>query len=305
MIMAALLDNELEFFIEDAIRKRVSDLHFDIHHDNMLSITYRRHKRHIATFPSLNASMYETLKYISGFDMAHSKIPQSGRFSHVFGNQEYYFRFAAIETPARRYGVLRILNITLIDGLEACIHHKQKSLLIHRMMKERNGLILFCGQTGSGKSTTMFQALKSQKHRKIFSLENPIEQLYDEYIQIEFDERHMLTLENGITQLLRHDPDIVIIGEIRTRHELQQCVRAALSGHLVVSTLHSGSAAQVVHRLLDLEISVYDLYHVLKGIIFQDLKLNRSEEVRVSVEIMDQACIQKTLDEAASQRISR
>ena len=127
-------------------------------------------------------------------------------------------------------------------------------------------IIGLIGLNGAGKSTTMFAALSEIEHKEIFTLENPIERYYPEMIQIESKNKE---LHDHVTQLLRHDPDILAIGEVRTSLELEAIVRASLSGHLITSTLHAGSIDEVLLRIENLNFSKMDIKTILRGIIFQ------------------------------------
>lgn len=279
--MAELMEKELEEIIETALLLQVSDIHFDLI-NHKIWIDYRRHKKSVKKEERTNTGLLTQLKYLARFNMTQNHVPDSGSFSYAF-NRWYYFRFAVIETLNRKHGVLRILNIAELNSLEDCLTSKRAIAAIKKMVASKHGLVLFCGMTGSGKSTTMINALKSVSHRKIFTLENPIEAVVEDFIQLDVGVFESIDLEKTITQLLRHDPDILMIGEIRSKAELSQVFRAALSGHLVTSTLHCASVDHLIYRLEDLGASYLDLLYTLKGLVFQKLE-NTEKGVRVTCE---------------------
>lgn len=250
-----------------AIEHKITDIHIDPVHK---TLTFRRHKINHHTFKMKScASLYSFLKFKANIFLESFGSLQTGSFKYNVDYKAYYLRFAILENQTRQHGVLRILNILPIENLEDCGIAQKDIQKIRSMFSVGHGLILFAGKTGAGKSTTMFAGLNEIKDKEIFTLENPIEKYYEHLIQIECKDD---ALNEHITQLLRHDPDILVIGEIRTSEELRQAIRASLSGHLLMSTIHAGNIEEVIHRLQDLSISNYDLQSVIKGIVFQEIK---------------------------------
>lgn len=130
---------------------------------------------------------------------------------------------------------------------------------------------MFSGPTGSGKTTTLYTLLNAVQNKKIFTLEDPVEVVNEKYVQIQINEKQHMSYADGIKQLMRHDPDIIMIGEIRDETAAKMAVRCALTGHLVVSTIHSFSCVSTILRMLDLGVEKYQLKDVLKGISSQRL----------------------------------
>ncbi len=270
------IDIVLNDLLIKAVSLSISDIHFDLL-KNSGRILFRRHKHFVDEYPcSSIVQVFEHLRFIAGFDLSKGNMPQTGSFSYVVDDTVYDFRFASIETFNRKHAVLRILNMNQIDTLNDSVVLKTQQKQIRRLIKESNGIILFCGKTGSGKSTTLFNASKELVDHQIFSLENPIERIHDSCVQIELNETLGLNFEEALSQLLRHDPDVIILGEIRSEEDIRQCIRCGLSGHLVMSTIHSGSIQHVLNRLIDLGARLYDLKHVLKGIIHQEMSVNNA-----------------------------
>ncbi len=130
---------------------------------------------------------------------------------------------------------------------------------------------MFSGPTGSGKTTTLYTILNETKGKKIFTLEDPVEVYHENYVQIQINDHQHLSYDEGIKQLMRHDPDIIMIGEIRDSQAALMAVRSALTGHLVVTSLHSQNCMSAIDRLLDLGVNMYQLKDVLIGVSNQRL----------------------------------
>ena len=151
----------------------------------------------------------------------------------------------------------------------------------------RNGLYVLSGPTGSGKTTTLYTILNEVSGKKIFTLEDPIEVLSEKYVQLAVNDRRHLSYADGIRQLMRHDPDIVMIGEIRDSIAAEMAVRCALTGHLVLTSIHSGSCVSAINRLIDLGVSEPQLSDILCGISNQRL-YDTADNGKIGVyEIMD------------------
>lgn len=257
-----------------AISLKITDIHIDAQH-NMVIL--RKHKIKVKTFKVEDCrSFYTFIKYKANIYLESFGRLQTGSFQYIIHNTTYYLRFAVLENKAREHGVLRILNVNPIENLDQCGIDLRDVSKIRKMFQESHGLVIFCGKTGAGKSTTLFSGLNELEDKEIFTLENPIEKYIDHLIQIECDDHD---LNKHITQLLRHDPDILVIGEIRTTQDLKQAVRAALSGHLLITTLHAGDVDEVLMRLVNLGISNQELITVLKGLVYQKIEI-QSQDVQ-------------------------
>ncbi len=292
------IEQYFDTLMHDAIRHQVSDLHFDIGETPKLLL--RRHKLNLNVIEDVSlGACYEYLRFKAGFDLSKGTQPQSGSFTYMIEGIEYHLRFAALETPLRKHGVLRILNMNAIDTLEQSVLKPVTRRFIKNAIQKRHGVVLFSGMTGSGKTTTMFNALKTLENSQIFTLENPIETIHPFCIQLELNEHQNLTFETGLNQLLRHDPDVIVLGEIRSEQDLKQCIRCGLSGHLVLSTIHSSSIESTVHRLLDLGVSQYELSTCLQAVVYQEMEVV-DESVRVHYKTADYKAIQTILHKAST-----
>lgn len=273
------IETAFDNLLHEAIEKGASDIHFDLH--EKIYIIFRRHKKQIYKIENdMGVKLYEFLRYKSNFDLSKGTQPQTGSFSYLIYDKEYFFRFAALETIGRKHGVLRILNINPIDSFEASMPLKTNRSKLLKASEGMSGIILFSGATGSGKSTTMFNFSKVFENKTLFSLEDPIERHYGHLVQMEVNETRSFNFQTGVTQLLRHDPDLIILGEVRTEGDLKQCIRCGLSGHLVLASVHSGSIQQTLNRLLDLGANEYDLSESLKAIVHQEMIYNQ-ENIKI------------------------
>lgn len=269
--MKLIVEQRLELLLSEAISNHASDIHFNFSsQDN--SIQFRTlHGLVHKTVRKADLSLYHYLKFLAKLDLASSMKPQSGTFTFILNNQEWVCRFSALETFSAKSGVLRILNLAKIESLDDVSLQKQLIDDIRTFLQKPHGLILFSGSTGCGKSTTLFTALSEIKNKSIYTLEDPIECLYHNMMQIQINEANQLDFEAGIKQLLRHDPDIIVIGEIRSPQEATSLIRTSLSGHMVCGTIHSASPTQTIQRLLDFGCHKDDLKMIDLNIVYQEL----------------------------------
>jgi competence protein ComGA len=273
------MENVLDNLMILAISKRSTDIHFQIE-DNKQIIYFRTLNGLEQVQLSSNAKdLFEFCKFKSNLDLSMNMVPQTGSFVIIVKKQMYNLRFSAIETFHSCSGVLRILNLHKVECLKD-LSSENTIEEFNKLTQVSNGLILFSGATGSGKSTSMFTWLKTLKKRRIYTVEDPIEQIFDEFMQVQVNHKQGLTFDEAIFQLLRHDPDVIVIGELRGPTEAKAAVRSAYSGHLVVATIHSASADQTRFRLIDFGISETDISQTLKATVFQRLIVRKDKKGR-------------------------
>ncbi len=264
------MENRFEQILKTAVEKRSTDIHFLIN-DGGISINVRTINGliEIESFVD-DIKLFNYLQYQAHLDITSLK-PQSGSFSYYFEGIYYDFRFAVLVTNKNRSGVLRILNCH--DGLplEQLTFEKKIHELFIKCINQRSGLILFSGLTGSGKTTTMYSLLKLLKNKTIYSLEDPIEVYQTGITQLEINERIGFNFSEGIRQILRHNPDVLMIGEIRDEITAKSAVRAALTGTLVFSSIHSKSTISALHRILELGVKKEDLMDSISYVFNQRL----------------------------------
>lgn len=253
-------DNMLQRFeqlLYFAISNKSTDIHFEI---NPKTSELKISLRTISGFKQFESKpidfrLIEHLKYISNLNLIKIDKPQSGSFTYHFNEEQYYFRLATIKSQFLEVSVLRILNKQFVSSN---IFNEIASE-INELMKRDSGLIIFSGPTGSGKTTSMYTLMNLYDNKMIYSIEDPIEIYFDNLVQVDINESKGFTYSEAIKQILRHDPDIICIGEIRDENAASMAIRAAYTGHLVLCTIHAKNVDQTIERLIDLGISKSDI----------------------------------------------
>ncbi|MRD73277.1 Flp pilus assembly complex ATPase component TadA [Rhodocyclus tenuis] len=266
----------IDAVLGDAVKQRASDIHFEPE-ANFLRIRYRidgtlRQIRalHHSHWPA----MAVRLKVLAALDIAETRAPQDGRFSLSIGARPIDFRVAVQPTLHGENIVLRVLDrqkgIVTLDELG--LHSEQRAQL-EAMINRPEGLILLTGPTGSGKTTTLYSLLRqiNSERVNIMTLEDPVEYPMAMVRQTSVGDASRLDFANGIRSLMRQDPDVILVGEIRDTDTAEMALRAAMTGHLVLTTLHSNSAIGAIPRLLDIGIRPDILAGNIVGIVAQRL----------------------------------
>jgi general secretion pathway protein E len=267
------LVNEL---ITRAVEAQASDIHIEPW-ENCLSIRLRIDGV-VQTYDRLpkeaHAAMASRIKIMAQLDIAERRLPQDGRINSTVGGRNVDLRVATIPTIWGENVVLRILNRSSVALDFAQLGFSEPDLLhLKRMLSEPNGMLLVTGPTGSGKTTTLYTALDrlNDSERKLFSVEDPVEYHLGGINQVQVNPRIGLTFSGALRSILRQDPDVIMIGEIRDLETAEIAVRASLTGHLVLSTLHTNSAAASITRMLDMGVEDYLLGSTLVGVLAQRL----------------------------------
>ncbi len=268
-----LVDN----LLGSAITYRVTDIHITPS-DISSRVMYRIDgvMKPIYVFPvTLHSRLITNIKVNSGMDIAEQRKPQDGRMSFSFFGDTFDIRVSSVRTNFGENLVLRLLPSR--GGATFNIHElgfsEAKQKLLQKTFKLPHGMVLITGPTGSGKTTTLYAALREQDAigKNILTVEDPIEYELLMIRQTQVNNRAGYTFASAIRTFLRQDPDVMLIGEIRDEETAMLAVRAALTGHLVLSTLHSNSAIAALARLKDLGISPYLMSTSLKGVMAQRL----------------------------------
>lgn len=280
-----------------AIKSEASDIHFEPHEKNM-SIRMRIDGilQYIITLPLLlHAPMISRLKIISGMDTVEQRKPQDGSMSYKYDGRMIDTRISIIPSIYGEKLVLRLLN-TLGRCLkvdELALSKKNRKIFEH-LINRPSGLILNTGPVNSGKTTTLYAALNklATVEKNIVTIEDPVEYKLMNVTQMQVNEKIGLTFEVGLRTVLRQDPNIILIGEIRDECTAAIATRAALTGHLVFSTLHTANAVNAIFRMLDMQVKSYLLAEVLAGCISQRLLRCICEHCRTNY-IPDENSLQK------------
>jgi general secretion pathway protein E len=262
--------------VDEAVRQRASDIHIEPS-DAALHVRYRRdgllHEVH--TQPkALSASITSRIKVMAGLNIAERRLPQDGRIRVTIQGKEIDFRVATSPTLHGESVVLRILDRQDVAlDFSALGFDESITKVIRNSISRPYGIVLVTGPTGSGKTTTLYAALKeiNTPDRKILTVEDPVEYILRGVNQVPIKPQIGLTFANALRAFLRQDPDIMMVGEIRDRETAEIAIQAALTGHLLLSTLHTNTAAAAVTRLLDMGIDDYLLTSTLHLILGQRL----------------------------------
>ncbi len=262
--------------ISEAVRQRVSDIHLEPQ-EKKLVIRFRIDGKLIKYMDSskeLAPSVTSRIKFISGMNIAEKRIPQDGRLHYTINNQKIDMRVSSLPSV---YGEKIVIRITTALGMKLdknAIGFLPENLeKFDQLLTSSRGIILLSGATGSGKSTTLYAALSglNTEDKNIVTVENPVEMVLPGVTQVNINEKAGLTFASVLRSILRQDPDIIMIGEIRDQETADIAARAAITGHLVLSTIHTYNAASSVVRLIDMGVEPYMVSSSMLGVIAQKL----------------------------------
>ena len=262
--------------IEQAVRQRASDIHIDAL-ERQVRVRYRidgvlseKMMYDIALLPAI----VTRIKILSGMDISEKRKPQDGRMTEVVDRTEYDIRVSVLPSVYGEKVVMRLQQSTALTRSISELGMRDWEIkAFQHILSSPNGIILVTGPTGSGKSTTLYTALSGLNTPgvNIITVEDPVEANIPGINQVQVNPKADLTFASALRSILRQDPDIIMIGEIRDVETAQIAVQASITGHLVVSTLHTNSAAATITRLLDMGIESYLLADSLTGVIAQRL----------------------------------
>lgn len=222
----------------------------------------------------IHNSLIARIKILSDLDIAERRIPQDGHFRTTVEGQNLNVRVSVIPTVFGEKAVLRLLtNTSEIDNASTFGMSRENYELVRSMLRSPNGMVYVTGPTGSGKTTTLYMILSelSKRNVNISTIEDPVEKNIPRINQMQVNNQAGLTFDTGLRALLRQDPDIIMVGETRDKETASIAVRAAITGHLVLSTLHTNDAASSVIRLADMGVEPYMIAGSLVGIVAQRL----------------------------------
>ena len=262
--------------IVDSIDRKASDIHFNPKEDGIIvRIRIDGELRNYADVPgTVKKNMITRIKILAGMNITESRIPQDGAIKQDIQGKNVDLRVSSLPTNMGENIVIRILDYTMSSqGIETLGFSEINYNKIMKIIGEPNGIILVTGATGSGKSTTVYSILQRLNtiDRNIITVEDPIEMNIPGINQVQVISDIGLTFAASLRSILRQDPDIIMIGEIRDDETARIAVRASFTGHLVLSTIHTNSALNTIERLLDMNIERYLLGTALAGIVSQKL----------------------------------
>ncbi|HII4441450.1 TPA: GspE/PulE family protein [Clostridium perfringens] len=266
----------IEYVIKNAVEERASDIHIETY-ENILRIRYRIDgKLHtISTLPvDTLAPLVTRVKILANLDISEKRLPQDGRILTKVGDKQIDLRVSILPMITGEKIVIRIINKeNFIISKEGLGLNNFELALLDKITKHSNGIILVTGPTGSGKTTTLYTILNelNTESKNIITVEDPVEVSIEGINQVNVNTKVGLTFATGLRSILRQDPDTIMVGEIRDTETAQIAIRSAITGHLVLSTLHTSDAPSSVLRLEDMGVQRYLIANAIKGVIAQRL----------------------------------
>lgn len=293
--------------VMDALTRRASDIHIETALEGVIikyridGVLYR------ATEPldiHFQAPIISRLKVMSELDISERRIPQDGRFKVRLNDKAIDFRVSIMPSAFGEDAVIRILDKESIASdlkgltLETLGMHPREMKRLRRKIREPYGMVLVTGPTGSGKTTTLYAALTEihTGEEKIITIEDPVEYVLRGIVQIPVNEKKGLTFARGLRSILRHDPDKIMVGEIRDPETAQIAVQSALTGHLVFTTVHANNAFDVLGRFIHMGIDPYNFVSCLNCVMAQRLVRKACPHCKYPVEHSDTVLIESGLD---------
>lgn len=262
--------------IVDAVNRGASDIHFDPFDTGIhIRIRIDGDLHDYTTVPlTMKKNMITRVKIIAGMNITESRLPQDGAIKGLIENMNVDLRVSCLPTNMGEKIVIRILDYSMSSaGLENLGFTKENYEIIKKMIAIPNGIILVTGATGSGKSTTVYAMLQrlNTENRNLITVEDPIEMNIEGINQVQVNSEIGMTFGSALRSILRQDPDIIMIGEIRDSETARIAVRSAITGHLVLSTIHTNDSLNTIERLLDMDVERYLLGAAFSGIVSQKL----------------------------------
>ncbi len=266
----------VDLFLNNAIKDRATDIHITPEH-SASHVFYRIDGvlHHYYSLPKkLHKQMIARVKIVSSLNISDQRIPQDGSFSYTFLNEEFDLRVSTLPTNYGENIVMRLLGKTAsLYNLLSLGITEQNSKKIEKYFLKPYGVVLVTGPTGSGKTTTLYSALRkiNSLHKNVLTVEDPIEYKFTFIKQTQLNEKAGYTFDAAIRAFMRQDPDVILVGEIRDHTTAELAIRASITGHLVLSTLHTNDAISTIPRLADLDIPLYLIASGLLAVIAQRL----------------------------------
>ncbi len=268
--------NLINYLILQAIRKNASDIHIEPSR-NFASVRFRIDGQLVEMLRprrDIYPAMVSRIKVMAKLDIAEQRVPQDGRCQVIADNKQIDLRISTLPTVLGEKIVLRVLDKQrLTFNLDKLGIANETLTMVKALLAKPHGLLLVTGPTGSGKTTTLYSALELIKsvQRNIITVEDPVEYQIELVNQVQVDSARGVSFPTALRSILRQDPDVIMIGEIRDAETAQVAVQAALTGHLVLSTLHTNDSVSAITRMMDMGIESYKLAAALVGVVAQRL----------------------------------
>lgn len=297
------MDEMFETLILKALKAKATDIHLKLTNTS-IHVKFRifgKMMDYMTYDETTGSKLINYIKYQSKINVNYKLMPQTGSMHYELNHHQYFLRVSYLPGITFESIVIRILNNHETISLEKISKLADFQSFLEDICNRTSGLFLVAGATGSGKSTTLYAILDriiEKGGRNVVTLEDPIEIFKDDCLQIEVNEQIGISYESSLKQILRHDPDIILIGEIRDEKTAQLALTCALTGHLVLSTIHASSAMLVIKRLENLGVSAVDLQDVILGIAAQKIKYDlEHQQIIILPEILNKRQICDILQE--------
>ena len=284
--------NAVEYLLRYAFDQRASDIHIEPKRDkSYVRLRIDGILHYIHTIPKVvHPPVISRIKMLSRMDIAEKRKPQDGRIKTDYQNREIELRVSTMPVAFGEKVVIRIFDPEILfQDLDQLGFYPREYQLFSSFIKRPNGVILVTGPTGSGKTTTLYSSLKmlSSPEVNVVTIEDPIEMIMEEFNQVGVQPSIGVTFANTLRTFLRQDPDIIMVGEIRDKETVEAAIQAALTGHLVLSTLHTNDAPSSIIRLMDLGTPAFLISSTIVGIVAQRLLRKICQHCKASRSLTD------------------
>lgn len=280
------ISSYFDSLINQAIKEKIKDIYLLPINENYIVREHTGIKilnRDYIDYEKAN-KLINYCKYIGGMSISEKRRTQIGSFEFVSNDDKFFLRFSSVGN----YKNLESMVIRIIYSLddETINYDDEKQFYRLTELSRKNGMIIFAGKTGSGKTTSIYHLANAMGDNKlIMSIEDPVEVINNKFLQLQVNDSADMGYDELIKVGLRNRPDVFIIGEIRDASTAQAAVRAALSGHLVLTTIHARDIDGVINRLRQLGCDYTDLFNCLNSVVFQKLSIKNEDELSVSMDI--------------------
>lgn len=288
----SIIETKTEQLLLKACHFGASDLHL-VPTEHNYAIMFRKYGSFIPAgeLPNdIGIRIISYFKFLSSLDISEKRKPQSGSFQRVLQDNLFAFRVSTLPSSfAKESLAIRLLRQNYALPLTSLCYTGTAATQLCTLVEQRQGLLLFSGATGSGKTTSLYSLVhycSTSLARHVISLEDPVESSQEQLLQIQVNERAGVSYATGLKAILRHSPDVIMIGEIRDKETAKIAMEASLTGHLVLSTIHAKDTVNCLYRLLDLGLSLEELRQTLIGVVAQTLITTSAEERRALFEIL-------------------
>ncbi len=299
---------QLDRLLEEGIKSRASDIHIEPD-ENRVRVRYRIDGilHEVASLPlNVHTALISRIKILSDMNIADHRRPQDGQFSFEGSGKRVDIRVATINTVNGEMGVLRLLDKSMAAlALPQIGFLRESQEQFEKMLMMPHGMVLISGPTGAGKTTTLYAAVNSLDSvgKNIITIEDPVEYRFENINQIQVNVKAGLTFASGLRSIVRLDPDVILVGEIRDSETAQIAVQSALTGHLVLSSVHANDTVGVLFRLIDLDVEPFLISSALIGIIAQRMVRRVCPHCarKITVPLVEQIAFEREMGESRTE----